>query len=85
MVTVFYQDGSVTLYHANCEDVLPAIGRCDLLLTDPPYGIGERMQGGTWGATAATSGGNGCKVPRQHNMGRELLSVASISMLARVA
>ncbi len=51
-MAVFYQDGSVTLYHANCEDVLPAIGHCDLLLTDPPYGIGERMQGGTWGAAA---------------------------------
>jgi hypothetical protein len=40
----------VTLYNADCRDVLPGIGRVDAVVTDPPYGIGEKMQGGTWGA-----------------------------------
>lgn len=31
----------ITIYHASCEDVLPTLGAFDLLLTDPPYGIGE--------------------------------------------
>ena len=48
----FYTDKSVTLYHGNCADILPTLSRQSLLLTDPPYGIGDRMQGGTWGAAS---------------------------------
>lgn len=35
----FYQDAWVTLYHADCREVLPtlAAGSVDLVLTDPPY------------------------------------------------
>lgn len=33
--------GNCTLYNEDCRDVLPELGRFDLLLTDPPYGIGE--------------------------------------------
>lgn len=32
--------GNATLHHADCRDVLPTLGKFDLLLTDPPYGIG---------------------------------------------
>lgn len=39
-VEPFYVDESVTLYCGDCRDVLPMLGRFDLLLTDPPYGIG---------------------------------------------
>lgn len=46
----FYQDDRVTLYHGDAREIVPQLGRFDLLLTDPPYGIGDRMQGGTWGA-----------------------------------
>ena len=35
----YYQDESVTIYNAPCEDVLAALPRCSLLLTDPPFGI----------------------------------------------
>ena len=48
----YYQDNFVTVYHGDMREVLPTLGRFDLLLTDPPYGIGNRMQGGTWGAKA---------------------------------
>ncbi len=34
----YYEDGLVTLYHGNCEDILPSLTG-DLVLTDPPYGI----------------------------------------------
>lgn len=37
----YYEDGAVTIYHGDCREVLPSLGRFDLLLTDPPYGIGE--------------------------------------------
>lgn len=36
----YYADDAVALIHADCRDVLPTLGRFDLLLTDPPYGIG---------------------------------------------
>ena len=47
--------GDATLYLGNCFDVLPTLPRADALITDQPYGIGERMQGGTWGAAARGS------------------------------
>ena len=42
----------ITLIHGDCRDVLPWLENTDCIVTDPPYGIGERMQGGTWGAAA---------------------------------
>jgi site-specific DNA-methyltransferase (adenine-specific) len=49
MITPYYQDEDVTLYCGKCEEILPQLNvRADLLLTDPPYGLGERWQGGTW-------------------------------------
>lgn len=34
----YEQDGTV-IYHGDCREVLPLLPSCDLLLTDPPYGI----------------------------------------------
>ena len=36
----YYQDASCTIYHGDCREILPTLGKVDLLLTDPPYGIG---------------------------------------------
>jgi DNA modification methylase len=44
MLKPYYQDSSVTLYHGDNRVIVPQLGRFDLLLTDPPYGIGEGNQ-----------------------------------------
>lgn len=43
-------DGRHVLYHGDCLDILPTLGKVDAVVTDPPYGLGERWTGGTWGA-----------------------------------
>ena len=35
----YYADEAVTIYNADCRQVLPFLPKFDLLLTDPPYGI----------------------------------------------
>ncbi len=38
MLKPYYQDDAVTIYHGDCREIVPTLGRFDLLLTDPPYG-----------------------------------------------
>jgi DNA modification methylase len=45
-VKPYYQESGITIYLGDCREILPQLGRFDLLLTDPPYGIGHLMQGG---------------------------------------
>ncbi len=37
----YYERDGITIYCGDCAQVLPFLGPVDLLLTDPPYGIGE--------------------------------------------
>ncbi len=39
--TPYYEHDGIVIYHGDCRDILPHLPICDLLLTDPPYGIGE--------------------------------------------
>ena len=36
----YYDEDGITIYHADCRDVLPDLPKADLMLTDPPYGVG---------------------------------------------
>lgn len=51
--------GPHTLYLGDCREILPTLGKVDAVVTDPPYGLGDKMQGGTWG-----------KRPKYHEMRR---------------
>ena len=44
----------ITIYHGDCRLVLPSLPKCDLLLTDPPYGLLNCGGGGNgkWGRRA---------------------------------
>ena len=37
----YYQEDGITIYHGDCREILPQLEKVDLVLTDPPYGIGE--------------------------------------------
>lgn len=39
-VKPYYQDEWATIYHGDCREVLPLLPKVDLVLTDPPYGVG---------------------------------------------
>lgn len=41
IVTPYYQDGAVTIYHGDCREILPGLDPVDLVLTDPPYGVNK--------------------------------------------
>ena len=45
----YYDHANITIYNADCRDILPHLDPMDLVLTDPPYGLNDKMQGGTWG------------------------------------
>jgi len=37
--------GDATLYLGDCRDVLPTLGKVDAVVTDPPYGLGDKLDG----------------------------------------
>ena len=38
--TPYYERNGITIFHGDCRDILPHLPPVDLVLTDPPYGIG---------------------------------------------
>jgi len=48
--------GNQRLILGDCREIMPQIGTFEAVVTDPPYGLGKRMQGGTWGAQDHNSG-----------------------------
>jgi len=44
VIKPYYQDDYSTIYHGDCREILPQLQPVDLVLTDPPYGIGENSK-----------------------------------------
>lgn len=40
----YYEHAGITIYHGDCREILPSLLPVDLVLTDPPYGLGN-----SWG------------------------------------
>lgn len=38
--------GRATLYPGDCRDILPTLPKVDAIVTDPPYGLGDKWHGG---------------------------------------
>ncbi len=43
-MTPYYSHAGITIYHGDCREILPTLPKCDLLLTDPPFGVGNFVQ-----------------------------------------
>ncbi len=54
--TPYYSADGITIYHGDCAEIAPTLGRFDLLCTDPPYGIGAGRRigklGNAWGRSS---------------------------------
>jgi site-specific DNA-methyltransferase (adenine-specific)/modification methylase len=50
MTRVEHLSDDVQVWLGDCRELLASSPRVDAVVTDPPYGLGDRMQGGTWGA-----------------------------------
>jgi site-specific DNA-methyltransferase (adenine-specific) len=59
----YYDHAGIQIFHGDCRDILPHLPKVDLVLTDPPYGIGfaeyasyqDKQEGYVefiWGVTA---------------------------------
>ena len=42
----YYEDESVTIYNADCMDILPHLSGVDMVFTSPPYNLGWTQGGG---------------------------------------
>jgi len=51
----YHEEAAVTIYHGDCRQIVPLLGRFDLLLTDPPYGIGDKWTKGVMAGKRGTS------------------------------
>ena len=40
-MTPYYEADGITIFHGDCREVLPGLGKVDLVLTDPPYNVGK--------------------------------------------
>lgn len=45
----YYDRNGITIYHGDCREILPTLPKVDLVLTDPPYGLGDKWNGGAGG------------------------------------
>lgn len=38
----YYDHAGITIYHGDCLEIMPQLDPVDLVLTDPPYGVGKK-------------------------------------------
>lgn len=38
MTDPYYTEPGITIFHGDCRDILPTLGKVDCVITDPPYG-----------------------------------------------
>jgi site-specific DNA-methyltransferase (adenine-specific) len=59
-MTPYYEQDGITIYHGDCREILPTLDTAsiDLVLTDPPYGIGLNTNFARVSRGGGSAGGN---------------------------
>ena len=72
----YYSDDYVTIYHADCLEILPKLKRqsANIIITDPPYSVGINSSG-----KKSSYGDNSLIKPFMRDLGRELFDIATIN------
>lgn len=74
----YYEQAGVVLYHGDCREILPVLGRVDVVITDPPYSDYVHSKSRRGGASAPKLDGKGrnvaCSFAREKEFGFESLS-----------
>jgi len=73
---LYYHHDGITIYCGDCREILPHLGPVDLVLTDPPYGLQDRMTGGTWGAKSKYADMRKWDKPLDQSFARSLCFIA---------
>lgn len=47
MLTPYYSRDGIQIFLGDCREILPSV-KADVVVTDPPYGLGDKWTGGTW-------------------------------------
>ena len=55
-MTPYYDDGTCVIYHGDCREILPTLEVADLMITDPPYGVGWQSSRGSHDLIAGDDG-----------------------------
>ena len=55
----YYSDDYTAIAHGDCLEILPYLPKVDLVLTDPPYGIGEAAKNHESRSNLCAAGGYG--------------------------
>ena len=73
----YYEQDGITIYHGDCRDVLPGVPTVDLILTDPPYGVGY--------VTSRRSRSDGLRVPVKNDSDLSVVAEAWPAAMQRLA
>lgn len=65
--TPYHQEEAVTIYHGDCRQIMPLLGKFDLLMADPPYAIGESSK--KVASRQRKDGGNSASLANQKDYG----------------
>jgi DNA modification methylase len=63
----YYEADGITIYHGDCREVLPGLGKVDCVITDPPYS--EHVHSKHWVGGGAVADGHDCSFARQSEIG----------------
>ena len=52
----FYEEPGIQIFLGDCRDILPLLPKVDLVLTDPPYGVGLQGKRTKWARSLSNTG-----------------------------